>query len=581
MAAPRFVRAARAADVRARGRLAIQVNGHALVLFADGDQVRAVDNRCPHMGFPLDRGTVHDGILTCHWHHARFDVSSGGTLDPFAGDVRVFATEVRDGDVWVDLALHEDPLDYHRARLRDGLERNIPLVIAKAAVALVSSDQTAADPFRAGLEFGARYREAGWGQGLTIHTCMMNLMPHLYPDDRPRAIYHGLAAVARDCQGMAPRFRLRPLPGEPADLGVIRRWFRQCVEVRDAEGAERCIVSAVRGREGGRAAADLLFAAATDHRYIATGHALDFTNKALEALDLAGWEHAEAVLASLASGYAEAARMEESNEWRHPVDLIRILDSAFAELPAVLEAGRARDAAWGGRAELVPVLLGDDPAGIARALLDALRDGARPADLAGTVAYAAALRIARFPQTNEFGDWDTALHTFTFANAVHQGLRRVDSPELLRGVFDAAMSVYLDRFLNVPPARLPRSDGAGRDAERLLPELLDVLDRQQQVQEAARLVEAYIAGGGGVGALLSTLGRALLREDRNFHTIQMMEAAIRQYQQVQGTPEGTHVLVAAARYLAAHAPTVRAEGQTYQIAHRLFRGERLFEDADR
>ena len=362
---------------------------------------------------------------------------------------------------------------------------------------------------------------------------------------------------------------------------MIRRWFRQCVEVRDAEGAERCIVSAVRGREGGRAAADLLFAAATDHRYIATGHALDFTNKALEALDLAGWEHAEAVLASLASGYAEAARMEESNEWRHPVDLIRILDSAFAELPAVLEAGRARDAAWGGRAELVPVLLGDDPAGIARALLDALRDGARPADLAGTVAYAAALRIARFPQTNEFGDWDTALHTFTFANAVHQGLRRVDSPELLRGVFDAAMSVYLDRFLNVPPARLPRSDGAGRDAERLLPELLDVLDRQQQVQEAARLVEAYIAGGGGVGALLSTLGRALLREDRNFHTIQMMEAAIRQYQQVQGTPEGTHVLVAAARYLAAHAPTVRAEGQTYQIAHRLFRGERLFEDADR
>src|SRR3712207_8696219 len=50
-----------------------------------------------------------------------------------------------------------------------------------------------------------------------------------------------------------------------------------------------------------------------------------------------------------------------------------------------------------------------------------------------------------FRSTNEFGDWDTALHTFTFANAVHQGLRRAPSPELLRGVFDAAMSVHLDR----------------------------------------------------------------------------------------------------------------------------------------
>jgi len=42
--------------------------------------------------------------------------------------------------------------------------------------------------------------------------------------------------------------------------------------------------------------------------------------------------------------------------------------------------------------------------------------------------------------------------------------------------------------------------------------------------------------------------------------------------------EAVNVLVAAARYLAAHAPTVRAQGQTYRIAQRLHRGERLFED---
>jgi hypothetical protein len=38
-----------------------------------------------------------------------------------------------------------------------------------------------------------------------------------------------------------------------------------------------------------------------------------------------------------------------------------------------------------------------------------------------------------------------------------------------------------------------------------------------------------------------------------------------------------HVLVAAARYLAAHSPTMRAQGQTYQIALRLNRGEPMFE----
>ncbi len=56
------------------------------VFYSDGD-VYAVDNRCPHMGFPLSRGTVRDGILTCHWHHAKFDLAGGCTFDPFADDV--------------------------------------------------------------------------------------------------------------------------------------------------------------------------------------------------------------------------------------------------------------------------------------------------------------------------------------------------------------------------------------------------------------------------------------------------------------------------------------------------------------
>ena len=77
--------------------------------------------------------------------------------------------------------------------------------------------------------------------------------------------------------------------------------------------------------------------------------------------------------------------------------------------------------------------------------------------------------------------------------------------------------------------------------------------------------------------LLAHLGKLLLREDRDFHTIQSVEAAFRQYEILRDTPDGVNVLVAAIRYLAAHAPTVRAQGQTYQIAYRLHQGDRLFE----
>lgn len=576
---PRLVRAVAISDLQRAGCLPVQLEGHTLALFFHNSTVYAVDNRCPHMGFPLHRGTAQDGVLTCHWHHARFDLSSGGTFDQWADDVRVYPVEIRDGEVWVDLAPHANPLAHQRQRLHDGLERNIPLVIAKAAIALLDDRVSPSEPFRIGLQFGTRYRQAGWGQGLTIHTCMMNLLAQLEPEDRVLALYHGLSAVARDSADLPPRFVVHPLRDSAVDLPTLKRWFRQFVDVRDADGAERCIVSAVRAGATDRQMADMLFAAATDHRYIQGGHVLDFTNKALEALEYAGWELAEPVLASLATIYAGADRMEESNAWRHPVDLVAILDRAFEALPHALDQGKSKRDSWAGRDLLVPDLLGDDPHAIAEALLMALREGASAEDLAGVVAYAAALRIARFHTSNEFGDWDTALHTFTFANAVHLALRRADSPELLRGAFDAAMSVYLDRYLNMPPVPLPESGGTVESPAALLRHLPVLLDRQQQVNEAAALVSGYLAAGGGPNQLLAALGGVLLREDRDFHTIQAVEAAFRQHSLLRNTAWGLHVLMAATRYLAAHAPTMRAQGQTFQIARRLSRGERLYEDA--
>ena len=573
----RFVYAAKLDEVKSEGSLTAHVERQTLALFYVDGVVYAIDNACPHMGFPLQRGTVKDCVLTCHWHHARFDLKTGGTFDPWADDARAYPVEIRGGgEVWVEIGSRADAAGYQKERLRDGLRQDLSLVIAKSTIALEGLGQSQS-AFTIGLEYGATYRRAGWGQGLTILTCMQNLLPVLSDEDRPRALYHGLSAVARDCAGSPPRIEVRPLPGKSADAATLKRWFRDFVEVRNAEGAERCLATAIAGGASQREIADMLFAAATDHRYISTGHPLDFTNKALEAQDSIGWEGAGDVLGSLVAGYAGAARMEESNAWRNPIDLVEILNAAFEELPASIEAGRARRGQWDGRKALVDVVLGDSPADTALAMLSALRDGCSEEDLAGAVVFAAATRIARFATSNEFGDWDTALHTFTFANAVQQGLRRAPSWELARGVFDAAMSVYLDRFLNMPAARLPSPRGSATDSTALLAELGELMDRQHQVNEAGELVAEYLASGGRHEALLATLGGLLLREDRDFHTIQMVEGAFRQYADLRETPDGPLVLIAAARYLAAHTPTTRSQGQTYQIARKLSRGEHLFE----
>lgn len=550
------------------------VGKHVIALFKYGEQIYAIDNRCPHMGFPLDTGTVADGILTCHWHHARFDLTSGGTFDLWADDVRAFPVEVRDDEVWVDVTPPDNSREHHLRRLDIGLERDIPLVIGKSVLALLSGGDDPVTPFKAGLNYGTRYRQQGWGQGLTILSCMINLLPTLEASDRPRALYQGVAAVARDSTNPTARFTVDPLPNESVEIETLKRWFRRFVLVRDATGAERCIVSAIRAGATPVQMADMLFSAVTDYRYLNVGHSADFTNKAFEALDIVGWEMAEQVLTSLVRDYAMGQRIEETNSWRSPVDLVALLKEAFTELPNALEVGAVNSQQLD-REQLVTTLLGDDPQATITAMLAALRNGVAPVDLAQVVSYAAALRIARFHTSNEFPDWDTALHTFTFANAIEQGLRRCDSHELVRGIFDAAMSIYLDRFLNIPAAKMPQPNG---HIPELAQELTTLLNQQQQVNRAGNIVAQHLYHNGDADELLALLGKLLIREDRNFHTIQSIEAAIKQFNAQRDSEAGVHFLVAAARYLAAHTPTMRAQEQTYSIAHRLHRGDNLFEE---
>src|SRR5580765_3652824 len=88
-------------ELRRAGQLVGKVDESPVVVFWDGDRAWAVEDRCPHMGFPLHRATVQDGLLTCHWHHARFDLASGCTFDLWADDVRHFDVTIEGEDVLV------------------------------------------------------------------------------------------------------------------------------------------------------------------------------------------------------------------------------------------------------------------------------------------------------------------------------------------------------------------------------------------------------------------------------------------------------------------------------------------------
>src|SRR5438128_2772532 len=154
-------------ELKAKGRLVVHGSHRPILVIYDRGRVFALDNRCPHMGFPLDRGSIEDGILTCHWHHARFALASGCTFDLWADDVPTCPVEIRaGGDIWVKPVFgYADPVGHWRQRLEDGLAHNLSLVIAKAVEGQLAAGQASSDVVRQGAVLGCRHRE-GWGNGL-------------------------------------------------------------------------------------------------------------------------------------------------------------------------------------------------------------------------------------------------------------------------------------------------------------------------------------------------------------------------------------------------------------------------------
>ncbi|MDE0448940.1 MAG: Rieske (2Fe-2S) protein [Spirochaetaceae bacterium] len=651
-------------EVRRRGVVVTQAGDRSVAVFADGAQIHAVDNRCPHMGFPLDRGSVKDGILTCHWHEARFELASGCTFDLWADDAISYPTEVRGGEVWVATRPRSArDAAYHRLRLRRGMEMGVGLVQAKSLISLLGGNGGLM-PIVASVVDYAAANVTSFGEGMVRLTCVARLAPWLSDETLYLGMSYAVRQLADEANAGTARRPRDPLAA-PAPNAALKGWLRQWVLTRHRDAVERTLLAGVANGMPAAELADLLYGAAADRLYANTGHLFDACNKALELTDLLDGAAPDDLLALLAPALADARGEEENTPWHHPVEIAAAVRAAEERLPELLAngvraptgtaptgtstataartgdesaiggapgaaaattpadgapdrrgagamdiphgpaaaatdtgaAGAGAGAGAGARGllgeaaedALVERVLGDDPLDVLAAVEEALAGGAAPAAVGAAITRAAGLRLARFATSNEVSDWFNPQHTLIFCNAVQRALLRTGGPDVVRALYQAAIAVYMDRYLNVPAAKLPAERGtaspAADDAAAagLLDGLLAALDNRAEVERAADLTGSYLRTPAAdwpahLGRLVDRLAYATLREDLDFHTLQVLEAAATQLA-ARGNDRGAEqIMVGVVRNLAAHCPTQRAGYQTAVIARRLQHGEELFAD---
>jgi len=82
--------------------LSIAVGRRMVAVVRSGDAYFAIKDVCTHDGAELTGGAVEGTEIVCPRHGARFCLRTGQALTPPAYEpVRVFATKIEDGNLWV------------------------------------------------------------------------------------------------------------------------------------------------------------------------------------------------------------------------------------------------------------------------------------------------------------------------------------------------------------------------------------------------------------------------------------------------------------------------------------------------
>jgi nitrite reductase/ring-hydroxylating ferredoxin subunit len=464
-------------------------------------EIFAVDNRCPHEGYPLIQGSRDGCTLTCCWHNYKFDLRTGACLK---GDeaVRAWPVRVVGDDVELDLTPPDPAIAAagYWASMAEGLHEQRVGQAVRDAVRLLSVGTPPAwlAAFIAAWD-GAR-AEYGASHVLAVAHDVLQWLPR-YPGPR---FAIPLAQVIELCVRGTVRRPERPVadPIDPGDDPVAAgEALAAAVEAEDAVTAEGLLLGAL-ARGWRRAELEPWFFDLCAAHFLSFGHRLIYQTKVFDLLDAADWRHASPILRGHLLGILSGTREDVLPAWAGFRRRLAALD-----LPAL--HATPSDPGWHGGAAVTEALLTGGVAESFTVVVDAIAAGAPLSGLVDAISLAAAERMLRFDVAIDADptcqdSWLSVTHIQTFASALRHTLPRYPRPAVLRLVLFAARFVHHHRVLD--GQRQPWRTDAPAD----LSATLAAIDAGQT--EAAISGAAALLAAGQAGALQAALMDAAISD---------------------------------------------------------------------
>ena len=554
-----WVRATAVDDIREGGARSFAHLDKRIALFRTPKGVFASDNRCPHQGYALVRGDVKDGVLTCAWHNWKFELGTG-TCRYGGENIRTYPVEIRDGQVFVDVA--DPPAEVIRPDLFRSLVAGLDDLdigrVARDAMRLQKIGTPLADVVREGVRYAAPRAEYGWDHSLATLTDCLRMSRFFDESLRALPVIQGLS-VAAENQIRRP-LRHRPDPVDPvAEYGSIDAAlsaYPVLVDEERAGEAEALIRGLITAGVSPPALRHTLLTAVTDH-FLAYGHSMIFAQKAFELLDQIGWQEADAVLSPLVPEMVLGTRYDKLPYMR---TFLHAWQEAGPDLVALARPGGSASVAgttpYGSPFDEIAyrrALTDGSPQDALTALTLALQAGAPVTAVIDATGRAAAERLARFDIDLDLDDtadcgWLDVTHTLTYLNALRWAWSADPSPQVLRGLFHAAWFVQWTGQFDI------------RDQAAHRPEARPTQDAAQLHRAIVRRdPDAAVALVNGYTGPRDELDRALIRaaaEDHSTapimvaHVVKTAQAAVAESRALGDGPQASEPIAAAARFMA-------------------------------
>ena len=568
-----FVKVAALSDVADGKPRAVRVEEHSIALFQHEGAIYVTDNQCPHMGYPLVRGRVRKGVLSCDWHGWSYDMEGGGCFTGGCDDLATFPVEVRNGDVYIDVASGGKKRDdAHFLLLKEGLLSTDNWTLSKAIAIMLAKGVSEEEALELMVKHMGRHistdRDAfEGGRKLAMMMNGVKVARMYQPEDR---LIPFMMAADGASGRLGDRPDRQPLP-PPVDWQKLEDWIRVFSTDKEWEGIEKCLITARQLGGHDEKIIPLFFERAVEPFFLNHSRNLIDLMHLAEILAQFGWEMTEELVCNLGAKILGQGRGRPGELHREAIQKLEEISPIFDELPQGTSTESSVDY---DENKFSAALVSGDLDEVFEAVTEMLTAGVPINTLVTTMVMTTADRMARTPVNMSPGWWDLQ-EEMEISSTVRKVLRHGGTKVAAKALYHAAWRFFNNRWLNIRHQSITESRTPTKpivlDEETALSEIVDAIE-SVRIQEIGRRTREYLNAGCSAERFMTEMGLCILKDDNGDDLLSSIRIVSEEWKTCESHPARNQLIVGLARW----ATDIRRNAgndSAVQTAHRFARGE--------